>query len=184
VTRASHLYVVGALLLSLAFAGSASAAPFTINVRGSADSFGRVLAIGDFKPERDPTVGAALDAFGAPSSRRRISNWGCKLAWHGPGVKVLFANFGIGGACGENTGRSQTARAYGQRWRTARGLRVGNRLTRLRSLYPGAERHGRSWWLVTAVTHIGETRRYPVLAAAVLGGRVRSFRLFIGAAGD
>ena len=176
--------LLAACAVSLVVAAPAAAAPFTINVRGSADSFGRVLAIGDFKPARDPTLGAAVDAFGEPSSQRRVASWGCKLAWHGPGVKVLFANFGGGGPCEEDLGRSQTARAYGDRWRTAKGLRVGQTLGRLRNLYPSATQHGRSWWLVTAVSFIGETHRYPVLAATVRSGRVGSFSLQIGAAGD
>jgi len=182
VSLARHLLAACAVLLVAS--SPAAAAPFTINVRGSADSFGRVLAIGAFKPERDPTVGAALDAFGEPSARRRLGNTGCKLAWHGPGVKILFANFGLGGACEEEVGRSQTARAYGDRWRTTKGLRVGQRLGRLRGLYPSAIRHSRSWWLVTAVSPFGDTHRYPVLAATVRGGIVRSFALQIGAAGD
>jgi hypothetical protein len=182
VRLARHLLLACGVLLVAA--APAAAAPFTIEVRGSADSFGRVLAIGDFKPDRDPTVGAALDAYGEPSFQRRISTWGCKLGWHGLGVKVLFANFGGGSACREDLGRSQTARAFGDRWRTAKGLRVGDRLARLRRLYPGATRHGRAWWLVTALSRIGETHRYPVLSAAVRDGRVRSFALQIGAAGD
>ena len=176
--------LLAACAVSLVAAAPAAAAPFTINVRGSADSFGSVLAIGGFKPERDPTLGAALDAFGAPSSQRRVASWGCRVVWHGPGVKILFANLGGGGPCQEDLGRSQTARAYGDRWRTAKGLRVGQTLGRLHSLYPSATRHGHSWWLVTAVSHIGETRRYPVLRATVRGERVRSFSLQIGAAGD
>ena len=168
----------------LAAAGPASAAQFTINVRGSADSFGRVLAIGDFKPARDPTLGAAIDAYGEPSFRRRPSPESCKVGWHALGVKILFVNLGGGGACNPNLGRSQTARAFGDRWRTARGLGVGQRLARMRRLYPSATRHGRSWWLVTAVSLVGDPHRYPVLAATVRGGTVRSFRLQIGAAGD
>jgi hypothetical protein len=182
VSWARALLAVWAVLLVVA--GPAAAGPFTIKVQGSADSFGRVLAIGDFKPHRDPTLGAALDAWGDPSFETRLSNWGCKVGWHGPGVKVLFANFGGGGACEEDLGRSQTARAYGDRWRSARGLRIGQTVGRLRQVYPSATRHGRTWWLVTAVTRIGETRRYPVLAARVRGGRVRSFSMIIGAAGD
>jgi hypothetical protein len=153
-------------------------------VRGNADSFGRVLAIGDFKPDRDPTLGAAIDAYGQPSFRRRPAPESCKVGWHGLGVKVLFANFGGGSACNPNLGRSQTARAFGDRWRTAKGLRVGQRLPRLRALYPNATRHGRAWWLVTAVSRFGTPHRYPVLSATVRGGTVRSFSLRIFAAGD
>ena len=166
----------------LVAAESALAGEFTINVRGSADSFGRVLAIGDFKPSRDPTLGAAVDAYGVPSFKRRVSSLGCRVGWNGPGVKVLFASLGAGGAC--DRGRAQTARAFGDRWRTAKGLRVGQPLARLRSLYPSATRHGQVWWLVTGLSQIGAPHRYPVLAAAVRGGTVQSFSLKILAAGD
>ena len=163
-------------------AESALAGEFTINVRGSADSFGRVLAIGDFKPARNPTLGAALDAYGVPSFKRRVSSLGCRVGWNGPGVKALFANLGGGGAC--DRGRAQTVRAFGGRWRTAKGLRVGQPLPRLRSLYPSATRHREVWWLVTGESQIGAPHRYPVLAATVRGGTVRSFSLNILAAGD
>ena len=176
----------GQLLLACAVllvgAESALAAEFTINVRGNDDGFGRVLAIGDFKPGRDPTLAAALDAYGVPSFKRRVSTVGCRVGWNGPGVKVLFANLGNGGAC--DRGRAQTARAFGDRWRTAKGLRVGQRLARLRSLYPSATRHRDTWWLVTALSRIGAPHRYPVLSATVRGGRVQSFLLRILAAGD
>jgi hypothetical protein len=182
---AGRLAIFVAAALLAATPAAAGAAPYTIRVQGSADSFGRVLAIGDFKPHRDPLYGSAVSAFGEPDvENSRWGGGGCKVSWHDVGLKVLFANFGGGSACDEELGRSQSARAYGDRWRTTKGLRVGNRLGRLQHLYPAATRHGRSWWLVTAVTHIGETRRYPVLKATLRGGRVNSFVLWIGAAGD
>ena len=168
----------------LVSAESALAGEFTIDARGSADSLGKVLAIGDFKPRRNPTLGAALDAYGVPSFKRRVSRVSCRVGWNGPGVKVLFANFGGGGPCGANRGRAQSARAFGARWRTAKGLRIGANVPRLRSLYPGAARHGDTWWLVTAFSEIGTPHRYPVLSATVRGGTVRSFGLQILAAGD
>jgi hypothetical protein len=106
------------------------------------------------------------------------------VSWHGAGLKIGFANFGGGSACDPDGGLAQSARAYGKRWRTARGLGIGDRVGRLRDRYPRATRRGRVWWLLTAVSVIGERQRYPVLAATVRGGRVRSFSLFIGAAGD
>ena len=165
-------------------AQSAQAGEFTIDARGSKDSFGKVLAIGDFKPRRDPTLGAALDAYGVPSFRRRVSREGCKVGWNGPGVKMLFANLGGGGPCAANRGRAQTARLFGDRWRTAKGLRVGQRLAQLRNLYTSATQHGNEWWLVTALNLSGEPHRYPVLSATVRDRTVRSFSVRILAAGD
>jgi hypothetical protein len=171
--------------LLLAVPAAAGAQENTISVRGSANSFGRVLAIGDFKPERNPRYAAAVRAYGEPGSERsRSGGSACVVNWPTVGVRIVFANFGGGSACDRDLGRSQSARAYGDEWQTRKGLRVGARLRRLQRLYPRARRHGRSWWLVTAVSLIGDRRRYPVLAATVRGGRVRSFRLWIGAAGD
>jgi hypothetical protein len=182
--------VIRASLVTLAVVALlAPAAAFaqgdTISVRGSSKGFGRVLAIGDFKPARDPTYGAAVRAYCEPGSERsRSGGSACIVNWPRAGVRIAFANFGGGSACERDLGRSQSARAYGDEWRTKRGLRVGARLRRLRALYPHASRHGRSWWLVTGVSLIGRRQRYPVLAATVRDRRVRSFRLWIGAAGD
>jgi hypothetical protein len=171
------------LLVALAVPAVAEARPFTISAKGSAT--GEVRAIGGFQPSVDPTYAAALDVFGEPDSERpRFRGTACRVAWHSDGLKIAFANFGGGSACDPELGRSQSARAYGERWRTVRGLRVGSRLGRLRELYPRASRHARQWWLITAVSVIGDTHRYPVLAANVAGGRVRSFSVSIGAAGD
>jgi hypothetical protein len=166
---------------ALAVPAVAQARSDRIEARGN----GRVLAVGDFKPQRNPTYGAAVAVFGEPASQRsRFRGKACVVNWPGPGLRITFANFGVGSACDRALGRSQTARAYGGHWRTKRGLRVGARLRRLRRLYPHARRHGRSWWLVTAVSPFGTGGRYPVLAAAVRGGHVRSFKLRIGAAGE
>jgi hypothetical protein len=72
----------------------------------------------------------------------------------------------------------------GPSWRTARGLRVGDGIRRLRALYPRAERHGRVLWLATGLSRIGTPQRNPVLAAWMRDGRVRSFTVQVFAAGD
>jgi hypothetical protein len=168
-------------LTALAAPAVAQARPDTIDARGS----GRVLAVGDFKTQRDPTYGGAVTVFGEPARERsRFGGTACVVNWPGAGLRINFVNLGGGSACDRRLGRSQTARAYGSRWRTKRGLKVGARLERLRRLYPHASRHGRSWWLVIAVSPFGAGGRYPVLAAAVRGGHVRSFKLRIGAAGE
>jgi hypothetical protein len=101
-------------------------------------------------------------------------------------VRVLFVNLGGGGACDPRYGKAQEARVQARsEWRTRRGLHVGDRVRKLRRLYPGARRHGRSYWLVTAISLVGpRPAPYPVLAAAVGDGAVRSFTLEVGAAGD
>jgi hypothetical protein len=173
-------------LIPLSAPAVAEARPFTIEARGNGDGFGRVLAIGDFKPERDPTLGAAIRAFGPAGSTRSPSDASCKVAWPDRGVRILFVNLGGGSACDPALGKSQEARVAGEtRWRTARGLHIGDRVRKLRRLYPGARRHRRSFWLVTGVNLFGVGQRpYPVLAAAVRNGRVASFKLEIGAAGE
>lgn len=174
------------VLVALALPAAADARSYTIDARGSARGFGVVRAIGDFKPSQDPTLGAAIDAYGDPTATRSLYGGnGCRVGWQ-LGVVVTFANFGTGSACDPDLGRAQRARVRGRTaWHTAKGLYIGDGLRRLRQRYPGARPHGHSYWLVTAVSLFGpRTHRYPVLAAVVRDGRVRSFKLEIGAAGD
>jgi hypothetical protein len=174
-------------LVALALPAAAEARSYGVEARGSGESFGEVLAIGDFKPRSDPTLGAAIDAYGPPASARPFQgDNGCKVSWPRLGVKSTFANFGTGSACDPGLGRVQSARVGGlAAWHTARGLHVGDGLRGLRRRYPGAQRHGSSYWLVTGVSLYGpRPQRYPVLAAVVRGGEVRSFKLEVGAAGD
>ena len=173
------------LLLAVALAPSAWAQPFVIEVRGAKTQPGRVLAIGDWRTEADPTLGAAIAAFGSPSSQRQIGGRaGCGVRWRSAGVRAIFADLGGGVACNPADGRVQEARAYGSGWRTVRGLAVGDRVRRLRRLYPRAERHRAGFWLVTAFSLIGTEGRYPVLRSVMDGRRVRAFHVEVGAAGD
>jgi hypothetical protein len=178
--------VLIAAVAALALPATAVAQSFTIEVRGSDRAFGEVLAIGDFKPRQDPTLGAAIDAYGEPGSTRPRGDAACRVAWPELGVRILFVNLGGGSACDPRYGKAQEARVQARsKWRTRRGLHVGDGVRRLRRLYPGARRHGSSFWLVTGISLYGPaSRAYPVLAAAVRDGEVRSFKLEIGAAGD
>ncbi len=173
-------------LLGLLWAAPAEAQSLTVNARGNSDGFGRVLAIGDFKPERNPTLGAAIEAWGRPTSqRRRFGGTACKVTWRGLGVRALFATFGGGNACEPDAGRVQGARVVApRRWRTAKGLRLGDPVRALHRLYPSARRVGRSYWLARGLSLIGDPTPYPVLSAATNGGFVVSFKLKIFAAGD
>jgi hypothetical protein len=164
---------------------ASAARSFVIDARGSATGLGRVLRIGDFRPQRDATVAAARAAFGRPSSTGAGRN-ACPIAWRGIGIRILFANFGAGSACAPRLGSAQVAVVRGRRWSTAQGLRVGATPKRLREVYPGADRVGaRSYRIVSARRVFGESNgRYAVVSARLSDGRVSSFRLFVGAAGE
>jgi hypothetical protein len=168
-------------------AAAARAEPFTIEATGSETGRGKVRAIGDFHPERDPTLRAAIRAFGQPDTRAGSGQGSaCRVLWRPEGLRIQFVNLGAPGrsACDPAIGRSQNARAFDPRWRTGRGLRIGHRLRRLRRLYPGATRHGRSWSLVKGINVFVGDHPYPVLRATMRDGRVASFALSIGAAGE
>ena len=87
-------------------------------------------------------------------------------------------------------------RVTGKQWVTARGLRVGDSLARLRRLYPHAPRNPRgSWprpnayWLVskrTACLGVCPTRfvSVPQLLAEVRRGRTIAFFFHVGAQGE
>ena len=74
----------------------------------------------------------------------------------------------------------------GRRWRTAQGLRIGATPGRLREVYPGADRVGaRSYRIVTGRNVFGSgDEPYAVVSARLSDGRISSFRLFVGAAGE
>jgi hypothetical protein len=95
-----------------------------------------------------------------------------------------FMNLGGLNPCSDSGGFVHTAKVTGRDWRTTKGLRIGDTKGALRRAYKNARLVRGRWWLVTAVTTIGASRRYPVLAATVTGGRVTSFSLFVGSAGD
>lgn len=168
----------------LAVAPAADARSFVIKARGSQTTLGQVRALGDFKPTRNPTLGAAIRAYGQPTSRTGGGEI-CRVRWAGLGVRIRFQNFGAVNSCHPRNGRAQRAVIAGSRpWRTDRGLRLRDRVAKLRRLYPNARRTSRGFRLVQAVLPFGAPTRYSVLGARVSGGRVTAFTSFIGAAGD
>jgi hypothetical protein len=174
-----------ALVLSAALAPAASAEPFTLEATGSTATRGKVTAIGDFKPERDPTLRAALAVFGTPTRIVQTSTASCRVLYGAIGLRFMFVNLGGGGACDPAFTKVQNVRAFDPRWRTGRGVGIGDPIRRLWRKYPRATRHGRSWWLVKGINNFGTSGNpYPVLRATMKGGRVNSFALSVGAAGE
>jgi hypothetical protein len=169
---------------ALATAGPAEAKPFVLEARGSETGPGVVRAIGDFRPARNPRLGAAIRAYGQPT-RRSGGGEICRVRWADLGVRITFQNFGGQDSCRPSGGRAQKAVVDGDtRWRTAKGLRIGNTVARLERLYPNARPTSRGFRLVEGILPFGTPVRYAVLGARVAGGRVRAFTLFVGAAGD
>ena len=184
-TRRLSVLCVSALAFCAAFSPLAVADPFTLEATGSRAGLGEVRAIGDFRPERDPTLDAANGVFGPPTKVVRTGDASCRVLYGGIGLRFAFVNLGGGGPCDPDLTKSQVARAFDTRWRTGRGLGIGDPIRRLLRLYPGATRHGRSWWLVKGMNIFGVGNNpYPVLRATMQGRRVGSFALSIRAAGE
>jgi hypothetical protein len=185
-SRRTRFPLAALLTVAAALAGAAHAEgrSFAIEARGSQTGPGSVRAIGDFKPARDPTLAAAIRAYGRPTSKRGGGEI-CRVRWGALGVRIRFQNFGAVDSCEPRNGLAQKAVIDGDRpWRTAKGLRLGAGTTRLRRLHPRARRTSRGFRLVEGVLPFGSPRRYSVLGARVVGGRVTAYTLFIGAAGD
>jgi hypothetical protein len=117
----------------------------------------------------------ARTLFGAPTTTNATST-SCVQSWRGIGLTANFLNF-EGRACtkGVLVIATMTSRAA---WRTAVGLRVGDPVARVRSLYPRATFHPGSssvsgWWLVTR-RHCIEVGgdRFPGLLARIHAGKV------------
>jgi hypothetical protein len=190
-TFARCLLACFAALLLTAPVAAASAAPVA---QTSASSFtlrtsrGMVARIGAFRTRRDPTIRAAIRVFGRPSSRRRDGNNKiCMTQWRRLRLRIVFANFGAAplrqSVCSDSISLAQSFTARGRRFRTWRGLRVGQRSSMISRRHPSAEFRRHTWWLRTAVSPIGGRDEYPVVDAIVSGGRVRALRGWVGAAG-
>jgi hypothetical protein len=168
-----------ALLLPVATAGAA-----TSTIRASTDAVSR---IGTFQARKDATVGAAVRAFGAPSSRK-LEGEGCQVDWRRLKLRIYFANFGGFEpgltTCSPSVGLAQSFTVRGRSFRTWKGLRPGQHSTSVRKRHPSARFRRGSWWLRTAKSRFGSESNYPVVEALVSGGRVRVLRGWIGAAGE
>ena len=165
-------------------ASPASARSFVIKAHGSNTGLGQVVAIGDFKPARDPRLAAAIRAWGDPSGKSGGGDF-CKVRWGALGIRFSFQNFGAVDSCQPRHGRAQKGVVSGDRpWRTGRGLRLGDRIDKLKRLYPRSRRSRRGFPLVRAVSPFGTITRYTVLGARISQGRVSAFTLKVFAAGD
>jgi hypothetical protein len=167
-----------------------------------------LMRLGAYSIDGDPTYAGAIAALGASDSCRLVRNRFLGLDrshaladWAGLGVVIELRTYGSlprarNGCTAPRFIRVHTVRATGRRWRTARGLRIGDPVGRLLRLYPSARaaRGLRGWYaqgyrLVTR--HVGGYAGIgglhptaPVLVAETAGGRVTGFTFVVDAEGD
>ena len=142
--------------------------------------------------------------FGQPTATDPNSDNTCVVSWDDPGIVIMFANFSVEDPC---TPRGSLTQYYGvggegpdtQSWETAEGLAMGDSLTRLRNLYPGAHvttdtdaavrppetEDDRAWALVEVPSPFGDgTGSLVYLAALESDRQITGFTGYVGRAGD
>jgi hypothetical protein len=149
----------------------------------------RVVRIGPYRVLRDPTYGGAKAAFGPAATCRLRHRNEATAEWRRLGVTIHLLTYGsLPGGRNACTAPERvfvdTVTVATSRWRTSRGLKIGDPVDRLQELYPRAMFRQGSWWLNIARGFVGTPRDYPALAATVASGQVDSFRMVIGAQGD
>ena len=120
--------------------------------------------------------GSAVARFGAPTSKR-AQGQSCLITWGSLGLAINFLSF-EGQPCTKGVAVVTTVTDQAQ-WRTALGLRKGDTIARLRTLFPHAVRRTgeppglNGFWLVPrrACEEVGG-QPYPGLLARIVNGRV------------
>jgi hypothetical protein len=157
------------LLVATAAAGPAQAAPAPYVIHGDTSVAGLRIA--------RTQLADARARFGAPSATRRAHGVECVATWPRLGLTLAFLELSGGDPCRAGALVRATVTDRG-RWRTAKGLRKGDSVARLRRLYPAARyrRHIAAWtgyWLVTRrACELGNFEPFPGLLARVRAGRV------------
>jgi hypothetical protein len=177
-----RLLPLGVLAAVLAATATAAAGPITI----AADE-----RIGSFRVKADGTLGAASRALGRPTRVQPTSDSSCTATWRPLGLTMFFYNLGGDDPCSARGGKFLRAIARGPVWRTTRGLRNGDPVARLRSLYPAARFHRglrhfwpAGWWITPRANRFGLGGTYPGLLAETRGGRIVAFHVRYQAGGE
>jgi hypothetical protein len=129
------------------------------------------------------TLDDATAVLGAPDRTRRLNNYECRAGWRGMSLTLRFLDLSTADPC--HQGGLVTATATSAKWRTAKGLRIGDSVARLRSLYRAATFHRasyRGWWLITRRTcPTTGSQPYPGLLARTINRRVSVFVVGVAA---
>lgn len=143
---------------------------------GGARSLGRFRLDGNYRTSR---LADAIRELGAPSSRKRLNRFSCRVHWSTLGLTVRFVVFGTqtGKPCkpsaaqfsGATIGRvPRRGSSLLHTLATDRGLIVGATTASLRRIYPEARRRGSGYVLVAS------PGGSPVVEATISRGHVRS----------
>jgi hypothetical protein len=130
------------------------------------------------------TLPQARAVLGAPDRTRRVSARECRAVWRPLGLTLTFLDLSNGAPC--SRGALVIAIATAVQWHTTKGLRVGDSVARLRTLYPGATFFRgapyQGWWLITRRTcaEVG-SQPYPGLRARTAHRRVAAFVVGVAA---
>jgi len=135
---------------------------------------------------RNATLARAIEVFGAPSSQVHPSGYreACRVAWRDRHIKATFANFGGADGCDPASGLLMRFTVRSSAWRTAAGLRVGNRTSRITEFYPSAAIEHGLWTLLSRDFGLGTPGPIPTVSATPRNGRVRALTAYVYAAGD
>jgi hypothetical protein len=197
------LVAVALTAVLLGSTGDAAAGPSFV-IRASAT----LMRLGGYRIDTNSTYAGAIAALGPSDSCRLVKNRFLGVdrshaiaTWPAIGVVIELRTYGSlppakSGCTAPHFIRVHTARATDKRWRTSRGLRVGDSVRRLRRLYSSAKAtqglrgwYSRGYWLVTrnvgGYEGIGGLRpTAPVLVAETADGRVTGFVFVVDAEGD
>jgi hypothetical protein len=181
-----------ALIAAVSFVLAGVAAPAAAARPGGTIRTGPngVTALGSWHVATHPTFPAAVRALGAANAVHAHSSGNSCTGtgvWSGLGLRVLFTSFGGDPYCQGALAQTGTisGAAGRQHWQTARGLRVGDGVSKLKRLYPQAV-HAPGGWAIVYSLHsvIAEGSRLDIVTAQIKHHHVSAFRLWIGGAGD
>jgi hypothetical protein len=181
-----------AALAALSLAAAGAAAPAAAARPGGTIHTGPngVTALGSWNVSTHPSFPAAVRALGPATAVHAHSHGNSCTGtgtWSGLGLRILFTSFGGDPYCQGALAQTGTisGAAGGRHWQTARGLRVGDSLGKLKRLYPHAVKVRGGWAIVYSLhSVIAEGSRLDIVTAQVKGNRVSTFRLWFGGAGD
>jgi hypothetical protein len=135
------------------------------------------IRIGPFvawKPPVRGTYAQAASAFGRATSCRVLPGRKTRATWTSIGLTIQFIG-GTGTCTTSSAAQLQTLSVTGTRWRTSRGLAVGDLVSKLQQLYPAAVEHLQTWSLEKR----DRGQSHAVLTATVRSGRVAGLSLAV-----